>query len=220
MNWPDIFLFCFAVGALWSFAALLLGGMHLGHSGHGHIHVHAHGHGLHAQAHSSAHGSSDSGSGSWIGTMVNPSCIAVYLAWFGGVGYLLTRHSGLAFWLDLLIAAAVGLAGAWILAGFLRFLQSRDQPLDPADYEMVGVLGRVSCAIRPDGVGEVIYVRDGARIPLAAKSDGGTPISRGEEVIVTRYEKGIAFVRTWEAMTQTHPAIGRESSQKETKHVE
>ncbi|HEY7305565.1 MAG TPA: NfeD family protein [Bryobacteraceae bacterium] len=220
MNWPEIFLFCFAVGALWSFAALLLGGMHLGHSGHGHIHLHAHGHGLHAAADSSAHGSSDSGSGSWIGAMANPSCIAVYLAWFGGVGYLLTRHSGLAFWLDLLIAVIVGLTGAWILAGFLRFLQSRDQPLNPADYEMVGVLGRVSSAIRPEGVGEVIYVRDGARIPVAARSDSGDEIHRGEEVIVTRYEKGIAFVRTWEAMTQGEPATGPQSSQKETKHVE
>jgi len=63
-------------------------------------------------------------------------------------------------------------------------------------------------------------VRDGARIPLAARSDGGTPIPRGEEVIVTRYEKGIAFVRTWEAMSQPDPVVGPESSQKETKHVE
>jgi membrane protein implicated in regulation of membrane protease activity len=152
--------------------------------------------------------------------MANPSCIAVYLAWFGGFGYLLTRHSGLAFWLDLTIAVVVGLAGAWILAGFLRFLQSRDQPLNPADYEMVGVLGRVSSAIRPEGVGELIYVRDGARIPVPARSDNGDEIQRGEEVIVTRYEKGIVFVRTWDAMTQAEPATGPQSSQKETKHVE
>jgi membrane protein implicated in regulation of membrane protease activity len=152
--------------------------------------------------------------------MVNPSCAAVYLAWFGGVGYLLTRHSGLAFWLDLTIAVAVGLTGAWILAGFLRFLQSRDQPLDPADYEMVGVLGRVSSTIRPEGVGEMIYARDGVRVPVAVRSDNGHQILRGEEVVVTRYEKGIAFVRTWEAMTQESPALGSESLQKETKDVE
>ncbi len=33
MRWPDIYLLCFAVGALWSLATLLLGGFHLGHSG-------------------------------------------------------------------------------------------------------------------------------------------------------------------------------------------
>lgn len=219
MNWPNIFLFCFAVGALWSLASLLLGGMHLGHSAHGHLHVHAHGHGVHAHGRAHAHAVQDA-TPSWIGSMVNPSCAAVYLAWFGGVGYLLTRHSGLAFWLDLLIAIAVGLTGAWLLAGFLRFLQSREMPLDPADYEMTGVLGHVSSAIRPGGVGEMIFVRDGARVPVAARSDTGQEIPRGEEVVVTRYDRGIAFVRTWEAMTQTDQAIGPESSQKETKHVE
>ncbi|HEY1950177.1 MAG TPA: NfeD family protein [Bryobacteraceae bacterium] len=173
MNWPDIYLLCFAVGALWSVATLLLGGAHLGHGHLGHIHL-----GL------------------------NPSCAAVFLAWFGGVGYLLTRHSGLSFWFDLSIALAIGLAGAWILVFFLHFLSSREQPLDPADYEMVGVLGRVSSPIRPGGIGEVIYQRDGARKPLCAKSEEDISIARGEEVIVTRYEKGIAYVRTWEAMTQ------------------
>jgi membrane protein implicated in regulation of membrane protease activity len=153
--------------------------------------------------------------------MVNPSSGAVFLAWFGGVGYLLTRHSGFGFWIDLAVAMAVGLTGAWFLAAFLRFLQSREQPLDPADYDLTGVLGRVSSIIRPEGVGEVIYVRDGARRPLPARSEDGSRIERGEEVIVTRYEKGIAYVRTWEAMTQPGSAVASpEALQKETGHVE
>jgi membrane protein implicated in regulation of membrane protease activity len=153
--------------------------------------------------------------------MANPSCAAVFLAWFGGVGYLLTRHSGLAFWLDFLLAVALGVTGAWILAAFLRFLQSREQPLDPADYEMVGVLGQVSCAIRPNGVGELIYIRDGARRAIGARSEDGQDIKRGEEVVVTRYEKGIAYVRTWEAMTQKGAvAHSPEALHKEIEHVE
>ena len=64
---------------------------------------------------------------------------------------------------DAAIAALVGLAGAFVLAGFLRWLQAHEQPLDPADDDMVGVLGRVSSTIRPDGVGEVIYERNGVR---------------------------------------------------------
>jgi membrane protein implicated in regulation of membrane protease activity len=135
--------------------------------------------------------------------MANPSCAAVFLAWFGGVGYLLTRHSGWSFWANLAAAVGLGLFGAWLLAAFLRFLQSREKPLVAADYEMVGILGRVSSTIRPGGVGELIYVRDGARRPLCVRSDDGREIARGEEVIVTRFEKGIAYVRTWEAMTQT-----------------
>src|SRR5579875_3785502 len=210
MSWPEIYLLCFAIGVLWTLASLLLGGLHFGHSAGGHVghvhggHVHS-GHtqmGAHGAQHGTPQGPKDISVASWIGGMLNPSCIAVFLAWFGGIGYLLTRHSALGFWADLAIAIALGLTGAWCLAAFLRFLQSREQPLDPADYEMIGVLGRVSSTIRPDGVGEMIYVRDGARKLMCARSEDGQQIGRGEEVIVTRYEKGIAFVRTWEAMTQ------------------
>jgi membrane protein implicated in regulation of membrane protease activity len=140
--------------------------------------------------------------GSWLGSMLNPSCAAIFLAWFGGVGYLLTRHSGFAFWADFTLAGLVGLSGAGLLTAFLRFIQAHEKPMDPAEYEMIGVLGRVTSTIRPDGVGELVYVRDGARRPAAARSEDGTHIARGEEVIVTRYEKGLAYVRTWEAMTQ------------------
>lgn len=197
MQWPDIFLLCFSLGSVWSIATLLLGGLHLGH-GHGaHLHPGGHGHGGHGHASGHAHSSQ---LGSWLGSMANPSSLAVFLAWFGGLGYLLTRHTGLLFWMDLSIAIGFGFAGAWLLAAFLRFLQAREKPLNPADYEMVGVLGRVSSTIRPDGVGELIYVRDGARRPVCARSEDSSLIQRGEEVVVTRFEKGVAYVRTWEAM--------------------
>ncbi len=210
MTWLDVYLFCFAVGALWSFATLLLGGMHLGHGHavHGHA-THAHGAHAHTPAHSMGH------EASWLASLINPSAAAIFLAWFGGAGYLLTRHSPLFWWLDLAIAAALGLAGAWVLAAFLRFLQSREQPLDPFDYEMTGVLGRVSCTIRSEGVGELIYLRDGARRSTPARSEDGIDIAHGEEVIVTRYEKGIAFVRTWDAMTEGVPGNAVTDERKE-----
>ncbi len=67
---------------------------------------------------------------------------------------------------------------------------------------MIGMLGHVSCIIRPRGVGEMIFVRDGSRRAVPARSDDGSEIPRDEEVVVTRYEKGIAYVRTWAALTQ------------------
>ena len=233
MSWPDIFLLCFGVGSLWALVSLLLGGLHVSHFGahHGVGHL-GHGHNGHlghagtCQGHEGHAGTSANitkslSEVSWLGSMANPSCAAVFLAWFGGIGYLLTRHSGLAFWIDLALAIALGLAGAWILAAFVRFLQSREKPLDPADYEMVGVLGQVSSPIRGDGVGEIMYVRDGARRSLCARSDDGRPIRRGEEVVVTRYEKGIGYVRTWEAMAERVDVAGSpQTLHKETRHVE
>jgi len=186
MNFAEFFLICFGVGTMWAVVSLLMGGLHLGHWGHGHAH-HAAGHGHMPH---------------WLASLLNPSCLAVFLAWFGGAGYLLNKYSGLLLWLNLAIALGFGLLGARILAGFLAWLMKTERAMNPADYDMVGVLGRVSSTIRADGVGEVIYLHEGARRSFNAKSETGAPIARGEEVIVTHFEKGIALVRTWDAMTQ------------------
>lgn len=205
MTSSEIYLICFGVGSLWSAASLFMGGMHLGHGTHGHVHsVHGHAHATHGHSHSSPLAWS-----SWLGTLLTPGCIAVFLAWFGGIGYLLTRHSALGRWADLAIAVLVGLAGAFLLGAFLRWLQSHEQPLESIDTDIVGTLGRVSSLIRPGGVGEVIYTRDGSRRCVAARSEGGNEISRDEEVVVTRYEKGIAYVRTWAALTQSGADVER-----------
>jgi membrane protein implicated in regulation of membrane protease activity len=199
MRPSDLFLLCFAIGTLWAIASLLLGGLHLGHVHLGHVHL---GHSHVGDAHigkvqlSKGH----AGHAKWAG-MLNPSCVAVFLAWFGGLGYVLTRYSGLQLWLNLTLSIAFGAVGMWFLASFLQFLQSREKPLDPLDYEMEGVLGRVSSVIRGDGVGEILYVREGARRCVPARSEDHTAIERGQEVIVVRYERGIAYVRTWDAMT-------------------
>ena len=196
MNWPEIYLICFGVGTLWSIVSLLLGGMHLGHAHSGHAHT-AHGHGGHGHGHAQP-----SGWASWVGTLLTPGCIAIFLAWFGAIGYLLTRHSALGNLADLAIAILVGLAGAVLLGLFLRWLQAHEKPLESMDTDVIGMLGRVSCTIRSDGVGEVIYVRDGSRRCIPARSEDGQEIQRDEEVVITRYEKGIAYVRTWAALTQ------------------
>jgi hypothetical protein len=66
---------------------------------------------------------------------------------------------------------------------------------------MVGVLGRVSSTIRPSGTGEMMFSQMGSRRAAAARSESGAEISKGSEVVVTRYERGIAYVRPWEEFT-------------------
>ena len=75
---------------------------------------------------------------------------------------------------------------------------SHDHALDAADYRMTGVLGRISSPIRAGGTGELIYSQEGTRRATGARSEDGDAIPKGAEVIVTRYEKGIAYVRKWE----------------------
>jgi hypothetical protein len=111
---------------------------------------------------------------------------------------LLTRYSSLWVVLGLGIALVSGLMGASVVFLFLsKVLISDEEEMDPADYRMVGVLGRTSIPIREGGTGEIIYSQAGTRRTCGARSEEGVAIPKGTEVVVTRYEKGIAYVRLW-----------------------
>ncbi len=190
MNWEQFYLLCFIIGFLYSLLTFLAGGIAKthggGHAAHGHLPGHGHGP-------ARAHG----GVPAWF----NPATLAAFLAWFGGAGYLLRRFSGLWAFAALVVAALAGIAGGWIVFWFLaRFLPRYDRALDPDDYEMTGVLGRVSSPVREGGVGEMIFVRDGARRSAPIRSEDGRPIEKDIEVVVTRYERGIAYVRRWDEL--------------------
>jgi hypothetical protein len=63
------------------------------------------------------------------------------------------------------------------------------------------VLGKLSVPIRERGTGELIYSQAGTRRVCGARSEDGSAIAKGTEVVVTRYEKGIAYVRLWSEMS-------------------
>lgn len=128
--------------------------------------------------------------------------LTAFLAWFGGTGYLLTRYSGVWVGFGLLASITSGLVGGGIVFLFLsKLLISDEENMDPADYEMVGVLGRICSAIRTGGTGEMIYTQMGTRRVCGARSEDSSAIGKGTEVVVTRYEKGIAYVRLWSEMS-------------------
>jgi hypothetical protein len=82
-----------------------------------------------------------------------------------------------------------------------KVLISHEENMDQADYEMVGVLGRVCSSIRIGGTGEIIYSQVGSRRVCGARSEDSSAIAKGSEVVVTRYEKGIAYVRLWSELS-------------------
>jgi membrane protein implicated in regulation of membrane protease activity len=185
MTWSDFYLICFLVGFGLSVLTLLAGNAHL-HLPHLHLD-----HGIHL-----GHGH---GGGSGGAPWFNFATMAAFLAWFGGTGYLLERYYGVWFVAALVVATVSGLGGASMVFLFLaKVLMRREESLDPADYEMTGVLGRLSIPIRPGGTGELIYSQEGTRRVTGARSEDGAAIPKGSEVMVTRYEKGIAYVRPWE----------------------
>jgi membrane protein implicated in regulation of membrane protease activity len=184
MTWADFYLICFLVGFSLSALALLAGSVHL-HLPHLHLH-----HGVHLPGGRVT-------DLSWF----NFGTIAAFLAWFGGTGYLLERYYHVWVVLALGLAALSGMGAASVVFWFLaRVLLAREAALDPADYDMIGVLGRLSIPIRVGGTGEMIYSQQGTRRVTGARSDGDDPIAKGAEVVVTRYEKGIAYVRPWDEL--------------------
>ncbi len=188
MTWADFYLVCFMVGFFLSLLMFLTGGLHL-HFPHlpvPHLHVHV-GTGGHHGGHAGGHHSPFS--------LIT---LTAFLAWFGGTGYLLARHSTMLFLTALAISMLSGTGGAAIIYLVLtRVLTSPDEALDPADFEMVGVLGKLSVSIREAGTGELIYSQAGTRRVCGARSEDGSAILKGTEVVVTRYERGIAYVRRW-----------------------
>jgi len=132
----------------------------------------------------------------------NPITLAAFLAWFGGTGYLLSRFSTVRFVGELLLSIIAGLIAAVAIFLFMsRVLISKEENLDPAYFEMVGVLGRITCAIRHGGTGEIVYSQAGTRRVCGARTEDGAVIGKGSEVVVTRYERGIAYVRRWDELT-------------------
>jgi hypothetical protein len=218
MTWANFYLICFAVGFCFSFFSFLFGGSRTGRLHLPHFHGHIGGPHLPPAGAPVAHGPATAGRVALAGgarTAAGPQVhsesgvspfnfvtLTAFLAWFGGTGYLLTRYSGLWVGFGMLASVLSGLVAAAIVFLFLnKVLISGDENMDAADYEMVGVLGRICSSIRAGGTGEIVYPQMGTRRVCGARSDDGTAIAKGTEVVVTRYEKGIAYVRLWSEMS-------------------
>jgi membrane protein implicated in regulation of membrane protease activity len=192
MNWEIFYLVCFVVGFAFTAVSFLSGTLHLHLPGHGHFHY------GHETGHSGGHG----GHGSSFG-FFNPMSLAVFLAWFGGTGYLLVHLRHIWVFAGLAISTLAGLAGAGIVMVFAtKYLMAHESSLDPMDFEMVGVLGKVSGTIRRRGTGEIIFEQEGARKACAARSENDEEMRRGEEVVVTRFDQGVAYVRRWSELAE------------------
>lgn len=185
MSWEAVYLVCFILGFLLSLIAFLGQSVHFGHfHGHGHGHAHAPG----------------------VVPKVNSMTLTAFLAWFGGTGYLLEKYTSLWVWVALACSIAAGLFGASAVFSVLRKLTKRDFSMNPADYDMIGRLGRVSAGVNENGVGEMIFARDGARGSVPIRSEDGLRIERDTEVVITRLEKGIAYVRRWDDLAADEKA--------------
>jgi membrane protein implicated in regulation of membrane protease activity len=203
MTWSDFYLLCFIVGFSLSVLSFFAGAVHMHLPFKMHLPFHAphHGGGIHAHSGGVA-GKASASHGTHL-PWFNASTAMAFLAWFGGIGYILAMRSHFAAVVALTIAIVGGFTAAWLVFRFMvRLMNAESSHLKDEDYRHEGMLGTVSMPIRPDGVGEIHYMQNGVRRSAGARSHGGQLLEKGAEVVIEKYENGIAYVHRWDEFTK------------------
>lgn len=183
------FTVCFGVGVAMSVISFLGGALdlHLPHRIHFHVGHHHH------------HGIGKPGDAQL--PYLNSAALVVFLSLFGGTGALLEmRH--LVPVVTVGAALLAGFAGGAMINGVLRALTRNEKPLQHVSY--VGTVARVIVPIREGGTGEIVFSLQETRRAAGARSESGAAITRDTEVIVTRFENGLAYVRPLSELLDPH----------------
>lgn len=194
-----VFLACFLFGVLFTLGAAVLG-----MASHALPHLHG------ANAGDGAADASAGHDGYRGLPLFNLSSLMAFLMWFGAGGYVLLRFGSLPLVLALAGGAGAGVAGAFIVGLFLRFVLAGERVMNPRDYRLEGTIARVTVSIPAEGVGEIVFSKGGARRSEAARSLDGRPIPRETEVVIIDYERGIAAVQPWEQFVARSEGPSRE----------
>jgi hypothetical protein len=127
---------------------------------------------------------------------LNMPTILAAITWFGGVGYVLTRMAFLGWIMIAGIALVGGFLGGYIVYYFFAKVlwPAQTRPMDPMEYDLRGTYARVVSGIARDGTGEIMYTKGGTRSVAGARSADGSPLPKGSDVMVVRYERGLAYV--------------------------
>jgi hypothetical protein len=207
-----VFVFCFVFGVAMSVISLALGAVHSGDSGHLGSGEHADFHlgGGEGAGHLAVSHSGHSGAGHTAGGNVehandgiqvsplNLQTVTAFMAFFGGSGWVLYGSAGLGAVVALVAATVIGFGGGAVVFFFLvKVLLAGQRFMDPAESRMEGTVARVTMMIQADGTGEIRFSRDGSRRSEGARSATGQPIQVGTEVVIVRYERGLAYVEPW-----------------------
>src|SRR5277367_1567892 len=114
MSWSDFYLFCFIVGFLLSLFSFLAGAVHIHLPFKLHFPFHGAQHGAGGHAHGGAARGAGKGSAGHV-SWFNASTAMAFLAWFGGIGYILATRSTLEAFIALAIAISAGLLAAFVV---------------------------------------------------------------------------------------------------------
>lgn len=193
-----VYVVCFWVGFLLTVALAVLGV-----SGQFHADLHlggdTGGHGVSPAADGAQAGGHPSGP-----HFFNLYSILAFVTAFGGVGYVLASTGVVGGLAALLCAVAIGLILAWVVFTVLwRLVKHGERVMHTEDYNLVGMLGYLSTAVPPGGVGEMKYTLDETIRSIGARSSSGNQIAKGTEVVILAINSGIATVIEYDRHVHT-----------------
>lgn len=218
------FLICFLLGVVFVLASAVLGAtqdlghlpglpqIHVGDVGHGgsgagHVGDVGHAGDVGGQGHAGGVGHANGAAGEHAGVAppntsaspLNLMTLMAFLTWFGGAGYILYTLNGVFLPLSLLVAVAAGALAGWLVFLFLvKVLLPGTIAGDLRAQSLIGTVAHVSIPIPSGRVGEIVYTLEGARHSDGARTVDGKPLERDKEVVIIRYERGIAYVEEWD----------------------
>ena len=175
-----IYLVCFFVGFGFALLSALLSGVF---SGGAEAHVGA-GHDIHATAGDSVHF-----------PLLSPVTIAMFIASFGGAGYVYKNALQLPpiAHISLAVATAVALAFAvaWILWKLFQITQGSSEA---QVFELIGIEAEVTTAIPAEGLGEIAYTAKQAHYSAPARTTDGKALGPHTPVKIVKILGGTYVV--------------------------
>lgn len=166
----QVFIGCLAFGVLFSVFSVIFGGHDFGHGSFDH------------GGGTGAHSGSDSANAP---SPFNPLVISSAITAFGAVGLIAKTGFGMTDILCTVVALGfAGVIGALIFFGIVKFMYGSQSNSVFSLNDLIDTEAEVITPIPAAGMGEIIYVINGVRYNLAARSSDGENIARGTAVII------------------------------------
>lgn len=191
-----LFLGCFVFGLLFTFVTVLMGASHNALDG---LNLHGDTGPLHLGDASHGHAYE------WLGQL-NLSALMAFLMWFGGAGWLGLKYGPFGVAGALGAGVAAGCGAFALVAWFIGKLRASETVMKAEDYVLTGTVARVSVPASPGGVGEIVFTLAGVNRVEGARAADGRALAKGEEVVITGYERGMAIVQDAKTFIQGLPA--------------
>lgn len=126
---------------------------------------------------------------------LSPITIAMFIAAFGGTGFVLKKYFELAAFLHLPLASLSGLLTATAaFYFFVRVLGISETSSAPSENEALGLEAEIVTAVPADGLGQISYTLRESRFNAPAKTLDGKELPSGSLVKIVKIVGGTFYV--------------------------